>query len=146
MLALGPFQPPIKWEPGELSTGIELSERETGHSSLSSAEVRNCGVVLPLPHKSPWRCAYKIKHTENFTFILLLLSLLLCEAGYVCQYTEWVSAGGRVSIPCNGRNCFRCVHTAVENESEERVICWQRLNVHSACCHHRQMNSHVRFT
>jgi hypothetical protein len=87
--------------------------------------------------------------------LLLLLLLLLCEAGYVCQYTEWTSARRRVSIPCKGRNCFRCVHTAVENESEEAShlladVSMSTVRVvpspQTARIDDRQMNAHVCFT
>jgi hypothetical protein len=36
------------------------------HSSPSSAEVKNCGAIPPLPHMSSWRGAWLIKHRDNF--------------------------------------------------------------------------------
>jgi hypothetical protein len=40
--ALGPTQPPIQWVPGALFLGVKRPGREAGHSSPSSAEVKEC--------------------------------------------------------------------------------------------------------
>jgi hypothetical protein len=56
-LALGPTQPPIQWVPGVLSLGVKRLGREADHSPPSSAEVKNCGAVPPLPHISSWNSA-----------------------------------------------------------------------------------------
>jgi hypothetical protein len=37
---------------GEISPSVKGPEREADHSSLSSAEVKNCGAVIPLPHST----------------------------------------------------------------------------------------------
>jgi hypothetical protein len=48
---------PIKWVLVAVSPGVAQQEREGDHSSPSSAEVKNGGAVLPLPHTSSWRGA-----------------------------------------------------------------------------------------
>jgi hypothetical protein len=45
--ALGPKQPPIQRVMGALSPEVKWPGREDDHSSLSSAEVKNGGVVPP---------------------------------------------------------------------------------------------------
>jgi hypothetical protein len=89
----------------------------------------------------------------SLVVVVVVVVVVVCDAGYVCQCIEWARAGGRVSIPWKGRNCFRCVETAVENESEKRAICWQMSQCpqyvsspHAARIDDRQMNAHVRFT
>jgi hypothetical protein len=47
--ALGHRQPPIHWVSGDLLPGIKRQEREDNHSPPSSAEVKNCGAIPPLP-------------------------------------------------------------------------------------------------
>jgi hypothetical protein len=37
--------------------GVKQPGREADHSPPSSAEVKNGGAILPLPHTSSWRCA-----------------------------------------------------------------------------------------
>jgi hypothetical protein len=51
--ALRPTKPPLQWIPGALSPGVKRPGLEADHSSISSAEVNNCGAVFPLPYK-PW--------------------------------------------------------------------------------------------
>jgi hypothetical protein len=53
-LALGPTQPPIQWVSGFLSQGVKSPGRVADHSSPSTAEVKNGGAILPLPHTSSW--------------------------------------------------------------------------------------------
>jgi hypothetical protein len=48
--ALKPTQPPIKWVPGAISSGAKQPGSETDHSLPSSADVKNGGAILPLPH------------------------------------------------------------------------------------------------
>jgi hypothetical protein len=43
--ALGPIQPPIGWVPRVKRLGCEVD-----YSPPSSAEVKNCGAIPPLPH------------------------------------------------------------------------------------------------
>jgi hypothetical protein len=50
--ALGPTQPPIQWVPEALSPGLKGPGREADHSPPSSADVKNGGVIPPLPHMS----------------------------------------------------------------------------------------------
>jgi hypothetical protein len=45
---------------GARSLEIKRPGRETDHSHLSSAEVKNVGAILPLRHKSSWRGALLI--------------------------------------------------------------------------------------
>jgi hypothetical protein len=47
--ALGPTQPPIHWEPGDLSPGIKRQGRAADHSPSSNAEVRNGATKSPTP-------------------------------------------------------------------------------------------------
>jgi hypothetical protein len=56
-LALGPIQPSIQWVLEALSPGIKRPGGEADHSPPSSAEVKNSGAVLPLPHMSSWYSA-----------------------------------------------------------------------------------------
>jgi hypothetical protein len=53
-VALGPTQLPIQWVPGALSPGVKMPGREADNSPPFSAEVKNVGAVLPLPHTSSW--------------------------------------------------------------------------------------------
>jgi hypothetical protein len=48
-MALGPTQPPIQWVPGVLSLGVKQLGCEADHSPPSSAKVRMCGAIPPLP-------------------------------------------------------------------------------------------------
>jgi hypothetical protein len=47
--ALGPTQPPIQLVPGAVSLGVKGQGREADHTPPSSAEVKNGGVIPPLP-------------------------------------------------------------------------------------------------
>jgi hypothetical protein len=47
--ALEPTQPPIQWVPGALSLGVKRPGREDDYSSPSSAEVKECVELPPLP-------------------------------------------------------------------------------------------------
>jgi hypothetical protein len=62
---LGPFQPPIQWVSGAISSGIKRPEREANQSPPCSAEVKNGRAVPPLP-------IYRngLVHRDNFTFTL----------------------------------------------------------------------------
>jgi hypothetical protein len=40
-----------------VSQGLKLLEREADHPLLNSAELKNCGVIPPVPHNSSWRGA-----------------------------------------------------------------------------------------
>jgi hypothetical protein len=51
---------------GDLSCGVKRPGREADSLSQSSADSKNSGAILPLPHKSSWRGASLIKHKENF--------------------------------------------------------------------------------
>jgi hypothetical protein len=46
---LGPTQPPIQWVPRGPSQGVKWLRREDDHLPPSSAEVKNCGAIPPLP-------------------------------------------------------------------------------------------------
>jgi hypothetical protein len=74
--ALQPTQPPIqRTRGGDLSPGIKWPGHEVGHSSPSSAEVKNGRAIPPLPNTSLSRGAELIKHREDF--ILITLSMLI---------------------------------------------------------------------
>jgi hypothetical protein len=47
--ALGPDQPPKQWIPGVLSSGVKRPGCEANYSPPSIAEVKNGGVIPPLP-------------------------------------------------------------------------------------------------
>jgi hypothetical protein len=55
--ALRSTQPPIQWVPGTIFLGVKRPGREVDHSPPSSADVRNDGVILPLPGISSWHSA-----------------------------------------------------------------------------------------
>jgi hypothetical protein len=46
---MGPTQPPIQWKTGTLSLGEKRPGRETDHSPLPSAEVKNAWSYIPTP-------------------------------------------------------------------------------------------------
>jgi hypothetical protein len=50
------------------SSGVKRPVHEAEHSPPSSAEFKNGGAILPLPHTSSWRCPQLIKYGDNFTF------------------------------------------------------------------------------
>jgi hypothetical protein len=54
-LTLGPTQPPIQLIPEALPLGLKRPGREADHPPPSSAEVKNAGAILHLPHTSSWR-------------------------------------------------------------------------------------------
>jgi hypothetical protein len=47
--ALGHTQPPMQWVSREISPGVKQPGREDDHSHPSSAEVKNCEAIPPLP-------------------------------------------------------------------------------------------------
>jgi hypothetical protein len=55
--ALGPTQPPIQCVPRALSPRVKRPGRGAYYSPSSSAEVKNSGVIRPLPYKVSWPCA-----------------------------------------------------------------------------------------
>jgi hypothetical protein len=50
--ALGPTQSPVQWV-----SGINRSRRDAHHTTPFSAEIKNGGAILSLPHTSSWRRA-----------------------------------------------------------------------------------------
>jgi hypothetical protein len=50
-------QPPIQWVPRTLSLEVKWQRREADHLPPFSAEVKNVGVIPPLPHMSSWHIA-----------------------------------------------------------------------------------------
>jgi hypothetical protein len=56
-LGVGPTQPLTQCVPGAFSPEAKFPERETDHSPLSSAEVKNGGALTPHPHTSSWHGA-----------------------------------------------------------------------------------------
>jgi hypothetical protein len=67
---LGPKQPPIHCVPGALSPGVKRQGRDVDHSHPSSAEIKKCGAIPPLPPMSSWHSALLIECRDNFTFPL----------------------------------------------------------------------------
>jgi hypothetical protein len=49
-LALRPTQPPTQWALGAVYLEVKWQGHEAGDSPPSSAEVKNDGAILPLPH------------------------------------------------------------------------------------------------
>jgi hypothetical protein len=65
--ALGPTQPPIRWEPEALSLEVKRPGREADHSPPSSVEVKEwVELYLHSPNTPPWRDA-QLKHRNDFT-------------------------------------------------------------------------------
>jgi hypothetical protein len=50
--ALGPIQSHLQMEQGGISPEVKWSGREADHLPPSSTEVKNGGVIYPLPHTS----------------------------------------------------------------------------------------------
>jgi hypothetical protein len=63
--------------PGVLSPELKRPGYEAGHSPPSSAEDRNGGAILPLPHTSLWRGAHLIEHRNDFTFLDSIQTLFM---------------------------------------------------------------------
>jgi hypothetical protein len=63
----GGLPAPIQWVPGALSLGVKRPGREADRSPPSSAEVKECVELYPLPNTLSWRGA-QLKHRDNFTF------------------------------------------------------------------------------
>jgi hypothetical protein len=77
--ALGPTQPPIQWVLGALSLGVKRSGREAEHSPPSSAKIKNAwSYTSALQYV--FMVWYLVKHRDNFTFTLIILSE---------QYVSW---------------------------------------------------------
>jgi hypothetical protein len=74
---------------GSYFSGVKLPGCETDHSSPFTAKVKNDGAIPPLIHTSLWRGALFVKHSENFTFFLCIMTLSrLCrvDGGTVTEY------------------------------------------------------------
>jgi hypothetical protein len=54
ILALGPTQPPVQRVPGVTFVGLKQLGHEAYLSPPTTAEVKNCGAIPPLPHMSSW--------------------------------------------------------------------------------------------
>jgi hypothetical protein len=52
-----PTHPSIQWVPGAISLRVYRPGREADHSLPSSAEVKNSGVIPPLPRTTSWHSA-----------------------------------------------------------------------------------------
>jgi hypothetical protein len=55
--SLKPTQSPIQWVSGALSPEVKRPGSKSDHSPPSSAEVKNGGAILRLPHMSSWNSA-----------------------------------------------------------------------------------------
>jgi hypothetical protein len=51
--------------------GVKRPGREADHPPPSSVQIRNDGVIPPLPYTSSWRVPYLIEHEDNFTLHLI---------------------------------------------------------------------------
>jgi hypothetical protein len=49
-----------------LSSGVKRPGREADYLCQSSADGKNGGAILPLPHKASWRVTSLIKHKDIF--------------------------------------------------------------------------------
>jgi hypothetical protein len=74
---------------------VKRPQCEANNWPPSSAEVKNVGAIHSPFHTSSWRCAYLIKHRDNFTYLLLhtpgapiLLWRLLSEMGEERTHTN----------------------------------------------------------
>jgi hypothetical protein len=52
---LDPTPPPLHWVPGDFFSGIKRPGCEADNSPPSNVEVKNGGVITPLPDTSSWR-------------------------------------------------------------------------------------------
>jgi hypothetical protein len=76
--ARGPNWPPIQWEQGTISLGIERQGREASLSPPSSFDVKKDGATPPLSHISLW-CSKNVKlqkDGESGVFTSLTLCIL----------------------------------------------------------------------
>jgi hypothetical protein len=86
--ALGPAQPPIQWVPGTLSLGVKGPGREAGHSSPSSAEVKECvELYLHSPNTPSWRSVKSTGTTLPLPFNFLVNVLFIYD--YCSQIFEF---------------------------------------------------------
>jgi hypothetical protein len=70
----GPTQPPAEWVLGILSPGVKRPERESDHSHLSRADVKNARSYTCTP-QYVFMAWYLVKHRDNFTFALLIINV-----------------------------------------------------------------------
>jgi hypothetical protein len=80
--ALGPTQPPIQWVPGALSLVVKRPGHEADHSPQSSADVKECVVLLPpLPQYA--FIAWCILSNLNYIIIIIIIrtASMGCSAG-----------------------------------------------------------------
>jgi hypothetical protein len=66
-LALGPMQSPIQWVLGALSFGVKQQGSEAERSPPSSAQVKNCGAIPPIPHIVSWYSAQMLNSLNTGT-------------------------------------------------------------------------------
>jgi hypothetical protein len=52
-----PIQPPIQWIPAALSPRLKQPGSEDDHSPPTSAELKNCGAIIPLLRTLSWHSA-----------------------------------------------------------------------------------------
>jgi hypothetical protein len=70
---------PIRCIPGALSTGVKQLGREADHLSPACADIKNGGVIPPLPYTSSWHGGYLIKHKGKFIHLPALNVALTCQ-------------------------------------------------------------------
>jgi hypothetical protein len=58
---------------GALSLGVKWPEHEGYQSPPSSAKIKNSGTMSSVPHTSSWHGALLIKHSDNLTFVPLIV-------------------------------------------------------------------------
>jgi hypothetical protein len=86
--ALGSIQPPIPWVPGALSPGCNgRGVKLTTHLQLVPRS-RKRGSIHPPPHASSWHSAQLVKHRNNFTFYLRVITgkIYLCVMYFYRHY------------------------------------------------------------
>jgi hypothetical protein len=66
ILALGPTQTPIRWIPGELSSGVRRLKREANHSPHLVPTLRIDGVIAPFSYIIAWRAHRQLYFTLLF--------------------------------------------------------------------------------
>jgi hypothetical protein len=92
--ALGPTQPPIQWERGNLSLGVKRPVREADHSHTSSAEVKECSELYIHSPNTPSWCGAQVEQSAGIS----LCSIFFCST-WIRQFNA--CTGLIVSFPAS---------------------------------------------